>query len=612
MWALGAPAVQAQAPEVRVSARAQPSEAGLQEAVTYRLQVEGAQLSTIDTPQPPATTNLVLQQSTPSTQREVTVSPRGRMLRRITYRWSYRPMRVGPAQFKPTNVTVDGQTYATESVRVSVVPQNQRPSMPSTSPHGAQRPSSEGARAASSTLDASDLFIRANPSAQRVYQNEQLTVEYRLFFRPNMQLRHSRLASAWDANGFWREELDVASRPRPSTETVNGQTYQSIVLKRVALFPTRPGTLRVDPLQIETEAYATERRTAPAPRSGFRPVTFASDAVRVRAEPLPPGAPPSFRGAVGQFDLDVRVSADSVRVGEGVRVRVTVRGEGNFATMEPPAFAPPAAFGVYDPTEKTQVDRGGTVVRGTKTFEYVLVPRENGRFTLPPVTLATFDPRAERYETMQSEPRTLHVTGEAQAPAVSTTGEGLPVGDIAGLATEAAWERTDAPPIHRQPWAYAGVLAVVLLGAGGVAYRRTDRPLTDLLGALLVPAASGDSDAGPARREADAHLKAARRHLRDGETKPFYQSLERALRRFVSLRTGTSAVGLAPDAFDDLLAAYGVPRADRTDACDLLVACSDAQFAPDTPTYADATDALQDARRLLRRLDHALPNDVPA
>jgi hypothetical protein len=96
------------------------------------------------------------------------------------------------------------------------------------------------------------MFIRAVPSKRQAFQNEQITIEYALYFRTGIQLRQSRLADSWDAEGFWREELEIEARPIPQTVVVDGLRYNTIVLKRVAVFPTRTGSLRIDPLRIES------------------------------------------------------------------------------------------------------------------------------------------------------------------------------------------------------------------------------------------------------------------------------------------------------------------------------------------------------------------------
>lgn len=595
-------AAQAQTSTVRVSASVSSTEVGAQETVTFRVRVEGSALRGVGTPEPPVTTNLVLNRSTPSTERNVSINRRGEMEHSVTYRWIYEPMRTGSAEIGPVDITVAGATYTTDDIRLTVVPQGQRPSPPSAAPHGA-RPSPQAPRGASTDalVSARDLFIRAEPSETTVYQNEQVTVEYRLFFRPQVQLRRSRLASAWNANGFWREELDVASHPRPRTRIVDGRSYRSIVLKRVAVFPTRAGTLRIDPLRIETEAYATDARS-PSLRRGFEPVTIGSEALTIEARPLPPNAPPDFAGTVGSFDLRVRLSADSVQVGDAVRLRATLQGRGNLATLSAPSFTPPDTFETYAPETSTEIVRSGRVVRGTKTFTYTLIPRTSGRYTLPPVQYIAFNPATGTYETLASTARTLHVTGDAAPTAESTTGDGLPVGEVAPLMTEARWVHTEAAPLHQRPWVYVAMLGTLLLGTGGILYRRGTLP-----GLAVRADEPEDADASSSQTVAAPHLAQAKQALRDGETKRFYREIERGLRAVLRARADFSGARPSLDALQDHLHTHSVRRADCEALVDLFDTCEEAQFTPETPTYDRASADLSRARGLLRRLDDTLP-----
>ncbi|HKL87715.1 MAG TPA: BatD family protein [Salinibacter sp.] len=587
----------AQPSDVTVSATAQPSEVGTEERVTFTIEVTGAPRSTIQTPEPPPTANLVLQDPTPSPRRELSFDS-GSLTRRITYKWTYRPMQVGIGRIRSANIRIRGKTYTTDEIRIRIVPQSQRPGRPPR-PHGASpAPSSRSSSRSSSALGPRDLFIQATASTDAAYQNEQVMAEYRLFFRPGVRLRQSRMADAWDAPGFWREELDVASRPTPRTAQLYGDTYKSIVLKRVALFPTRAGTLNVDPLRIETEAQ-TRPQMGQTPRPPYEPVTLSSKALSVVARSLPPNAPAAFDGAVGQFSLRTTVDTNSVQVGDAITLTARLQGTGNLATVSPPAVDPPSDFEVYEPSVRADIDRSGDTVHGTKTFTYTLVPRSNGRFTLPPVRFAYFDPDTEQYETIRSEPTALQVTGDVPPDAVAQTGQGLPVGKIAGpIEGDGHWVRPDRPPLHRQPWAYGALLVPIALAAGGLAYRRYAGT-----GAAVMEAPPEGLDA------AQQHLQAAHRDLREGNVRAFYQTIERAVFTFFTTRLGLSRTpaGLTREALARHLARHDVPDAEQNALHDLLDACDEAQFTPAEPSHETMQAALDQAQTLLLRLDEMLP-----
>lgn len=590
--------VSAQGASVRVTATAEPMKATVGETVVFTVRVGGVPATVVRTPDRPSTVNLEPQRQRPTRQHTRTMRD-GRLRREVTLSWQFRPTEPGLARIQPVTVVVRGERYTTDEIRVRVTSPSQRQSSPRlTYPDGAPGDAS---------LDERDLFVRATATADRAYQNEQVVVEYRLYYRPGVRLRHSRLADSWDAPGFWRETLNVASRPTPQTKRVGGEEYETVVLKRVALFPTRPGTLRVDPLRIETEAQGQVRRGGSSLRGRFEPVQLASQRLSLKARPLPSPAPSSFDGAVGRFSMTARADTHSVAVGDPVSLTVRVRGAGNLTTLSPPQLDVPSGVKQYDPTVETDIERNGRRVRGTRTFSYTLVPQAEGRHPPSPIVFSYFDREKERYETLRAEVPALQVTGEA-APQTrqlsGRTGEGLPVGDVAGLmeAEAAQWVRTDRRPLYRRPWAYLALLIPLLLAVGGIVYRHRRQ-------------AAGTTD----RRESDApvdaaeaRLQDARRHLRDGTESAFYSAVEQALRRFLAERLGLEREDGRRTVLDRRLARHGVPEDLREALFGVLDRCDEAQYGPGSATRGRTKPMLDEAQSVFRRLDEHLPPAGPS
>ena len=583
------PGAKAQDASVRVTAQAEPMEVTVGNAVVLTVQVQGAPATVIRTPRRPAAVHLQPRQQRPDVRR--TRSTQGGGLRRtVTYSWRFRAQRAGAARIQPVTVVVRGEEYTTAPLELRVLPASDTAAGPTLrGPEG-------GARA---SLDTRDLFVRATSTAGQAYQNEQVVVEYRLFFRPGIRLRHSRLTDSWDAPGFWREELNVASRPTPRMQHAYGRQYETVVLKRVALFPTRPGTLRVDPLRIETEAQGpVQARGGASLRGRFRPVQLASRTLSVRVRPLPDPAPALFDGAVGQFDMTTRVEADSAAVGRPLSLTVRVEGQGTLTTLSPPRLDSVPGLDVYEPTVETDVERNGRSLRGTKTFTYTLVPRTGGRHAVPRVAFSYFDPEKQQYQTLRARGPVLQVAGTAAPRAVGRTGTGLPVGDVAELMTanEAQWGPTNTAPLYRRPWIYWALLLPVGGAVAGLVFRRWRRQR---------PASVPSLSSAPA---APDRLEAARRHCADGDAQAVCEALEQALRTAVMDRLGLDAWPQTPSRLDRHLRHHDVPRALRNRLRTVLRRCNESRYAPaDTAPSADPDALLEAAEALLRDLDRQDP-----
>jgi hypothetical protein len=252
------------------------------------------------------------------------------------------------------------------------------------------------------------------------------------------------------------------------------------------------------------------------------------------------------------------------------------------------------------------------------------------------VVFSYFDPEAGRYRTLRSDPTRVRASGEAGPAAVSTTGEGMPVGDIAGLmaASGAAlqgvqWHTVSAPPLYRQPWAYGALALPLLLAAGLVAYRRrtdgeaeagadagTNPGASDrtAVSGSSPPSPTGDApavDLDPGRHEeamqtAQTHLQEAHHHLRDDAVKPFYREVEQAVLGFIGAQLDLPVPGMVRSTLDDHLTRREVPPDLRASLYELLDACDQAQYTPATPSHDSMRAALSRAEELVLEFDDHL------
>ena len=605
---LGIPSAHGQ--DIEVRATVNETTIGAQEQLVFSVEVAGAGFSGVETPVPPEAEGLALLQGAPSVHRNMTLA-NGALEQSVTFRWAYRPLREGPARLLAMQITVDGQTWETQPIDIEVVDQALRP-QPQTPPQASNWPFGNSStwpqdpdiHETPAAPDPNELFIRVEPSAVAARQNEQIVVEYLLYFLDGVQLRHSRISGSWDAEGFWREEFDIDARPVPAEVVENGLLYRTIPLKRVAIFPTRPGELTVDALEVESEVHwGGRRRVSPfdrlfSLRGQFQPVDISSEPLALRIAPLPDGAPPAFSGAVGDWSVTAAASKTDVEVGEPLHIEITIEGTGNVATLGVPSFSPPGAFEQYEPNIETFIDRSGSRIRGRKTFEYVLIPRANGSFDMSPIPFAWYDPDSERYVTQEAALPAIRVTGSAEALAAGTTAEGFPIDDIAGvLTTPDRWRPIEETPLHRRAWPYGALLFpagfLLLLY---VRQRRADRLSRD------AKYARGRM-AHPLARK---HLREAGKLLENAQPIAFYEEIERALGSFIGNRLNVAETGWTRDRLDACLHDAGVRSEVRDRLRELLDECDQARFAPVLPDRDAMESAQERAASLIVAVDEAV------
>ena len=535
----------------------------------------------------------------------------GRMSTSHTIQYRFLATQEGTFEIGPVTVRVDGQDLRTDplTIQVSAAPAAGARGRGG----GTSGPGGAGARtgADGTGISSDDLFLDATLSEEQVYVNQPVVVEYRIFTRVDVEgvsvVRQPGTA------GFWVEELAAAQRPEQVVRS--GVQYASQVIRRVALFPTSAGPKRVDPLVLEAQVRVQRRspfRRDPFgdPFGGFAdglfgrrvPVSVASNALDLEVLPAPPGAPASYSGFVGSLAVSAGVDRTGAETNDALTLRLDVSGSGNIRTLPEPTLNLPPAFEVYPPEMSEEVEPAADGVRGRRVYEYVIVPREPGRMTIPPVELAYLDPGRGAYAVASSDAIDLTVIGDpGPAPALpggrARTGVDLQREDIRFIRIAAPTFRAREGSLFRTAafWAVA-VLPLVALG-GAVAVRRHRDRL------------AGDVAWARSRRAS----KVARRRLARAESlcspdrhREFHAEVGRAMQGFLGDKLNVAEAGLIHDEIRAALTARGV-ETDVADAyLDCLERCDRERFAPTEPDPAAMQAMLAEAGRAMTDLDAAL------
>ncbi len=578
---------------------------GTQETVAYTLEISEANASEIDTPSPPDAEGLVLVSNTASRGTSMSII-NGQVSRSVSYTWRYRPEKEGETRILGATVIIGGESYSVPPVAVTVVPQAQRPQRRRRSPFGGFSLFDDpNPAAAPPEVTEQDIFIRASQSNQEAYQNEQVTLDYKLFFRPGTLPRNTRLADSWDAEGFWREDLKLPDNPIPEVVIENGIRYQAISIRRVAVFPTRPGDLAIDPLKIAVEVQSPDMDPFRSPlfSRSHTLVERTSPTLNIRSKDLPSGAPDGFMGAVGQYSLRAELSKNELEVGEALQLTAEVEGVGNIALIETPLIDPPGIFEVYDPEVNSSKTENGTIIRGKKTFTWLMIPRSNGTFQIPPIRFVFFDPSKEDYVVRSIALDPITITGTAPTSvAVTSTASGFPVDDIAVLKRDARWIAIQNNPLYRTTWFYL-LLLIPLVGLciTVLLRQRVTRLTTDTAWAR-------NRKAHPLARK---HLKNAKKLLAVGDPDQFYAALEQAVLGFLGNRLNINERGLTRIQLTKLLGEAGLSANKQAELMGFLDACDAARFAPIPPDSAQMEEHLIQASYLLSSIANEIESVSP-
>ncbi|MEX2580455.1 MAG: BatD family protein [Verrucomicrobiales bacterium] len=219
-----------------------------------------------------------------------------------------------------------------------------------------------------------------------------------------------------------------------------GNTYYSSAVIDSHLFALKPGRHRLGPGELGVRILDS--------RGGFglsifpRTVTreLSTDVVDVTVKPLPNGAPASFTGGVGYFELSAKASATEVNLGDPVSMEIEVKGVGNLRTLGPPAFSVPQK-GIWKTYEASKTledeDESDGFKPGRAVFSQVIIP-EAKVGEIPAYELAFFDPDTEQYVTRHTEPIPISISVNADRNRSAPAAISFPPNAEAGESFERA------------------------------------------------------------------------------------------------------------------------------------------------------------------------------
>ena len=210
----------------------------------------------------------------------------------------------------------------------------------------------------------------------------------------------------------------------------DGQAYTRCRFHRL-LTPVKPGEYLFDKSKVLSKivvGYKKRRRRDSFfdPFEGFggfgsrrsavtRQVSATAETVKLKVKPLPlVNRPDDFKGAVGEFSLDVTVSPKFVQVGEPITLTMKVAGDGNFESVSVPSLRSTEGFRLYDAETQTSVEPGEQTYEGEKTFSMPVVPMDEALKEIPEIRFSYFDTKAREYRTISKGPFPVEVLPETK------------------------------------------------------------------------------------------------------------------------------------------------------------------------------------------------------
>ncbi len=499
----------------------------------------------------------------------------------VTYSYVLRPVKAGKFTIAPASAKVKGETITSKPVTIEVVAAGTSGSSQprSNQPQGGQ---SSQRQSQSGVVQDEDIFLTLELSRSNVVVGEPVTATIKLYQRVNVAGFES--AEFPSFNGFWSQEIEAPTNIEFARETYGGQIYNSALLRKFILIPQQQGQVVIDPAELVCLINVRVSSGGTSIFDGFfddyRTVRkkVASKPVTVNVSPLPAGAPASFSGGVGEFEITAKLSKSELKTHEAASLVITVSGSGNVSLLEAPKVNFPPDMEVYDTKVSESIDRGG--LSGSKYYEFPFIPRSYGDFVIEPVKYSYYDVKQQKYVTLETPPVPVTVErgNETDAGGVIMGGTSVRK-DVKTLGSDIRFISTKAPDLASKGRFFVGsgafwvILAVLMAAAVAIwaALRQYAARKADVV----------RTKNRKATKMALKRLQLASTFLRQNLYTAFYEELHKALLGFISDKLNIPSAELSRDRITEALKAGGVEDGLINTFIGILDSCEFARYAPD-------------------------------
>ncbi len=511
-----------------------------------------------------------------------------------TYTYMLMATKEGTFTIGPATVKVDGEQVQSNGVRIQVLPADEQPQQQQSAVSNQQSANSQQQRANSQSASSENLFVRTIASKTRVHEQEALMITYKLYFANVDVAQLTNNTKLPEFTGFLKQDLDQGEI-QTELEHYNGRNYQTAVLYRTILYPQHSGDIKIDPANFEAVLRVQVQQRARSIFDDFfgsyTNVTkmLTAPGVTIHVSPLPAGKPAGFSGGVGHFTLTPSISQTEVQANEAVTIKLDISGSGNMKLLKTPAIDWPEGFEPYDPKVTNNFKTTTSGVSGTKSIEYLAIPRSAGEYTIPAVNFSYFDIDSKTYKTLSTPEYTIRVKRGANEPTANSQ-EPIAISytqkeDIKQLGSDIRYidtkrvegRKSKVESIHYNLlWLWYVVpliIAIVLL----VVLRKQIKEASDLTRMKYKRA----------NKVAQKRLKAAAAALKANDKNAFYAAIESAAWTYLSDRLSIPTADLNKENIASILRQKGVSDALIADVMNVLSTAEFARYAPSTDHEMD-------------------------
>lgn len=515
----------------------------------------------------------------------------------ITYTYTLYAEKAGSYTIGAAHAKAGGKTIASRPFRIQVsgATRNNGSSAPNMHDDAVSPSHSSGGR-----ISSEDLFVKVTANKKHVHEQEPILLTYKVYTLVDLTSLDGKMP---DLKGFHTQEIPLPQQKSFHIEKLNGRNYRCVTWSQYVMYPQMTGKMTIPSLTFKGVVVMQNRNVDPFEAffnggSGYIEVkrNIVAPAIDIQVDPLPQ-KPADFSGGVGRFSISSQLLNNTVKAGAPVTLRVVVGGNGNLKLIKQPVVTFPKDFDKYDPkmTDKTKLTTNG--LEGNMVYDFLVVPRNHGNYTIPAVSLTYYDISSNMYKTVKTAPLTIKVE--------PGDGKGTSVTDYSAV------QQTDIKPIKQGGYDTIDTEKLFFGSTSFLLWLLLPFVLFVALVAIFHKKAVENADivgkrGKRANKVATKRLKTAYKLLTAGKLNEFYDEVLRALWGYVGDKLNMPVEQLSRENISEQLAAHNINAEIIEKFISALDECEYERYAPGsaegnmTKTYDSAMIAITEIDGVLR------------
>lgn len=308
----------------------------------------------------------------------------GSMNSEVEYIFYLTPLKPGKFVVGPAQVRIKNKVYSSNSVKLKV----------------------SKARNNQAGNESRSLFLEARISKNNLYLNQNALYTLRLFMRERVSNVSLEMP---EVQGLVFESL---AEPKKYSTSINEKRYEVIELKYI-LIPKKLGEYSIPAAGMRMTIYKRNRRDSFFEDpffniGGGKPAYLSSNEIQLDVKNLPmQNRPDNFSGLVGWFDVKANLDPVEVKVSESATLTIIVQGRGNVRQIPDLKLSDIKGLKIYQDKPRLNIKKNESAISGQKIMKWAIVPEKSGKYIIPSMALAFFDPEKGLYRELKTKPFSL-------------------------------------------------------------------------------------------------------------------------------------------------------------------------------------------------------------